>query len=64
MVSQSLHEDRHCLQILLFLSLALNSLTTKKQATKLTSANFQKNLSAISIIFIIQRLEGKQCRSR
>ena len=56
MVSQSLHEDHHYLQILLFLSLALNSLTTTKQTTtkqttKYTSANFQKLLSAGDIIF-------------
>ena len=42
----------------------LNSLTTKKQTTKFTSANFQKMLRPSYIILRIQRLEGKQCRSR
>ena len=41
-----------------------NSLTTKKQTTKFSSANFQKMLSQSYIILRIQRLEGKQCRSR
>ena len=42
----------------------LNSLTTKEQTTKFTSANFQKMLSPCYIILRAQRLEGKQCRSR
>ena len=42
----------------------LNSLSTEKQTTKFSSANFQKMLSPSYIILRIQRLEGKQCRSR
>ena len=42
----------------------VNSLTTEKQTTKFSSANFQKLLSPSYIILRIQRLEGKQCRSR
>ena len=42
----------------------INSLTTKKQTTKFSSANFQNILSPSYIILRIQRLEGKQCRSR
>ena len=42
----------------------LNSLTTKKQTTKFSSANFQKMLSPSYIILRIQRLEGKQCKPR
>ena len=42
----------------------VNSLTTEKQTTKFSSANFQKMLSPSYIILRIQRLEGKQCRSR
>ena len=42
----------------------LNSLTTEKQTTNFSSANFQKMLSPSYIILRIQRLEGKQCRSR
>ena len=42
----------------------INSLTTEKQTTKFSSANFQKILSPSYIILRIQRLEGKQCRSR
>ena len=38
--------------------------TTKKQTTKFLSAYFKKILSPSYIIFRIQRLEGKQCRSR
>ena len=38
-----------------------NSLIIKKQTTK---ANFQNMLSPSYIILRIQRLEGKQCRSR
>ena len=34
----------------------INSLTTKKQTTKFSSANFQKNLSLSYIILRIQRL--------
>ena len=41
----------------------INSLTTEKQTTKFSSANFQKNLSPSYIILRIQRLEGKQHRS-
>ena len=44
--------------------LALNSLTTEKQTTKFSSANFQKMLSPSYIILRIQNLGGKQCRSR
>ena len=43
---------------------SINSLTTKKQTTKYSSANFQKTLSPSCIILRIQRLESKQCRSR
>ena len=43
-----------------FSRLHLNSFTT----TKFLSANFQKNLSPSYIILRIQRLEGKQCRTR
>ena len=43
---------------------SVNSLTTKKQTTKLSSANFLKMLFPSYIILRIQRLEGKQCRSR
>ena len=48
----------------LTVDLTLNSLTTEKQTTKYSSANFQKMLSPSYIILRIQRLEGKQCRSR
>ena len=41
-----------------------NSLTTEKQTTKFSSANFQKMLRPSYIILRIQRLEGKQCRYR
>ena len=41
-----------------------NSLTTEKQTTKFSSANFKKMLSPSYIILRTQRLEGKQCRSR
>ena len=41
----------------------LNCLTTKKQATKFSSANFHKMLSSSYIILRIQRLGGKQRRS-
>ena len=41
----------------------INSLTTEKQTTKVSSANFQKNLNPSYTILRIQRLEGKQCRS-
>ena len=37
----------------------MKSLTTKKQTTKFSSANFQKMLSPSYIILRIQRLEGK-----
>ena len=43
---------------------SFNSLTTEKQTTTFSSANFQKMLSPSYIILRIQRLEGKQCRSR
>ena len=42
----------------------LNSLTTKKQRAKFSSANFQKVLRSSYIILRIQRREGKQGRSR
>ena len=42
----------------------VNSLTTEKQTTKFSSANFQKMLSPSYIILRIQRLGGKQCESR
>ena len=42
----------------------INYLTTKKQMTKFSSANFQKMLSSSYVILRIQRLEAKQCRSR
>ena len=42
----------------------VNSLTTEKQTTKFSSANFQKMLSPSYIILRIQGLEGKQSRSR
>ena len=45
-------------------SISLNSLTTNKQKTKFSAANFQKMLSPSYIIFRIQSLEGKQCRAR
>ena len=48
----------------LLLPVVINFLTTKKQTTKFSSANFQKMLSLSYIILRIQRLEGKQCRSR
>ena len=41
------------------LRLCLNSLTTKKQTTKFSSANFQKMFSPSYIILRAQRLEGK-----
>ena len=41
-----------------------DSLTTKKQTTKFSSAHFQKLLSPGYITLRIQRLESKQCRSR
>ena len=51
-------------QITVSRHLFLNSLTTEKQTTKFSSANFQKMLSPSYIILRTQRLEGKQCRSR
>ena len=42
----------------------INSLTTEKQTTKFSTANFQKNFNPSYTILRIQRLEGKQCRSR
>ena len=39
----------------------VNSLTTKKQTTKFSFANFQKMLSPSYIILSIQRLEDKRC---
>ena len=45
-------------------TLQIKSLTTEKQTTKFSSANFQKMLSPSYIIVRIQRLGGKQCRSR
>ena len=52
------------LQLTLTSPLLYNSLTAKKQTTKLSSANFQKMLSRSHIILRILRLEGKQCSSR
>ena len=46
-----------------FLCELVNSLTTEKQTTKFSSANFQKMLSPSYIILRIHRLEGKQYRS-
>ena len=43
--------------------LEVNTLTSKKQTTKFTSANFQNKLSPSYNILRIRRLEGKQCRS-
>ena len=40
------------------------SLTTKRQTTNFSFANFQKLLSPSYIILRIQRLESKQCKSR
>ena len=42
----------------------VDSITTKSQTTKFSSANFQKKLSSIYTIWRNQRLEGKQCRSQ
>ena len=39
----------------------VNSLTTKKQTTKFSSANFQTTVGPCYIILRIQRLEGKKC---
>ena len=47
----------------LLIYIAVNSLTTERQTTKLSSANFQTMLSQSFIVLGIQRLEGKQCRS-
>ena len=44
--------------------LSTKHVTTEKQTTKFSSANFQKMLSPSYIIFRIQRMEGKQSRSR
>ena len=44
-------------------SLFFNSLTTEKQTTKFSSANFQKMLSPSYIIQRIETLKGKQSRS-
>ena len=41
----------------------LSSLSTEKQTTKCSSANFSKLLGPSHIILRIKRLEGKQCRS-
>ena len=60
---ESTHQDLRCLQIQLFSSLVLKELTTKKQTTKFSSANFQRMLSPSYIILRIQRLKGNQCRS-
>ena len=40
------------------------TLTTNKQTTKFSFANFKKMLSPSYIILRIQRLGGKQCRCR
>ena len=42
----------------------INFLTTKQRKTKFSPANFQKMLSPSYVILRIQRLQGKQCRSR
>ena len=42
----------------------INSLTTRKQTTKFSSASFRKMSSPSYIVMRIQRLEGKQRRSR
>ena len=44
--------------------ISLNSLTTKKQTTKFSSADFEKMFSPSYIILEIKRVEGKQWRSR
>ena len=41
-------------------TIVINSLTTEKQTTKFSSANFQKMLSPCYSILRIQRLEGKR----
>ena len=67
MISES---DHRCLfralsfTVVVAIGYVSNSLTTKKQTTIFSSANFQKMLSPSYIILRIQRVEGKQCRSR
>ena len=57
--------DIGAIKLTFYVSSLVNSLTTKKQATKFSSANFQKMLSPSYIILRIQiPIEGKQCRSR
>ena len=46
------------------LQFCTNSLTTKKQTTKFSSANFQKMLSPSYTILRTETLRGQQCRSR
>ena len=41
----------------------INSLTTKRQTTKFSSANLQKVLTPTYIILRIQRLEGRHMRA-
>ena len=43
--------------------IVVNSLTTEKQTTKFPSAHFQNIFNPSYIIYRIQRLEDKQCRS-
>ena len=57
-------DPRYNNSVLLYKFTSFNSLTTEKQTTKFSSANFQKMLSPSYIILRIQRLEGKQCKSR
>ena len=52
------------MQDLAAIPVCLTLLTTKKQTTKFSSANFKKMLSPSYIILRIQRLESKQCRCR
>ena len=52
------------IRIMKHIFFVLNSLTTKKQTTKFSSANFPKMISPSYIMLTIQILEGKQCRSR
>ena len=41
-----------------------NSLTNEKQTIKFSSANFQKMSSPSYVLLRIQKVGGKQCRSR
>ena len=66
--SKLFHLDRESRFILVYCCryniLMLNSLTTIRQTTNFSSANFQKMLNPSFIILRIQKLEGKQCKSR